>query len=194
MFLINIVLSSETILPEFILLAFLCNICLFFVSSYTKAMHGSQWVRDRRQISLVILSKLKRINFYFPWNHHTTIHFLMISGGDKSRFICLNSLNVRSKIARRSLSTDPRRNVFCFTENTLLQRLISHFQAYVTSVKIFSLFDFDCQGEINSAYNNKRVLSLTLVGILVLRLHVPDNYVVRLLFIDYIHMPLVFTR
>ena len=73
----------------------------------------------------------------------------MISGGDKSRFICLNSLNIRSEIARRSLSTDPRRNVFYFTENTLLQSLISHFQAYVTSVKIFSLFDFDCQGEIN---------------------------------------------
>ena len=44
-----------------------------------------QWMqlRARHQISLVILSELKQINFYFPWNHQNTNGFLIISGGIK---------------------------------------------------------------------------------------------------------------
>ena len=38
-------------------------------------------IRDRLQISFLILSQYMEINFYAPWNHQGTIGFLMISGG-----------------------------------------------------------------------------------------------------------------
>ena len=37
-------------------------------------------IRDRSQISLLISSEFKQINFYFPGNHQETYGFLMISG------------------------------------------------------------------------------------------------------------------
>ena len=60
-------------------------------------------VRGRLQISFLTLSELKRIIFYPPWNHQKAIDFLMISR-ETSSLICVNSLNIRSKIWRRSLT------------------------------------------------------------------------------------------
>ena len=56
-------------------------------------------LRDRLLISLLLLSEL--INFYPPWNHQKTTSFLIISGGNRSCTICLNSLNIRSKTWRQ---------------------------------------------------------------------------------------------
>ena len=56
-------------------------------------------VRDHHEISLLISSDFKRIN-YPLWNHQTTYSFLMISGGWK----LINSLNIKTEIWRRSVS------------------------------------------------------------------------------------------
>ena len=39
------------------------------------------FLKDRLQISLLILSEFKRINFYSPWDHQKTYGVLIISGG-----------------------------------------------------------------------------------------------------------------
>ena len=46
--------------------------------------------------------KNELINFYSPWNHQKNIGFLMIFGGDWSKLLCSNSLNIRNKIWWRS--------------------------------------------------------------------------------------------
>ena len=53
----------------------------FRANSATAGKYGIR-VRDRLQISLLILCEFKRlVNFYSPENHPKTIGFFMISGG-----------------------------------------------------------------------------------------------------------------
>ena len=81
-----------------------CFVLLFPVEIFPESLGVlEQFVRDR-QISLIISSEFKSINFYFPQNHQKIYDILMMSGWTEV-LICLNSLNSRSKIWRRPLQT-----------------------------------------------------------------------------------------
>ena len=55
-----------------------------FNLSFCKFLICSIYLRNRREISLLILSEFKqKIIFYSPWNQQKTYGFLMISGGMK---------------------------------------------------------------------------------------------------------------
>ena len=54
-------------------------------------------IRDRLQISPVLLREFKRINFYSPWNLLKTFGFLIISGRNGSYLIRLNLLVLQVK-------------------------------------------------------------------------------------------------
>ena len=62
-------------------------------------------IKDHLKNSLLILNEYKRINFYFRWNHQKNHRFSDYFKENRSQLISLNSLNVRSEIWRRSLTS-----------------------------------------------------------------------------------------
>ena len=62
------------------------NIPSFNIGLEFRKLFGMSLQRDHLQISLLILSKLKQINFYSALNQHKTYDFLMILLGIKVEY------------------------------------------------------------------------------------------------------------
>ena len=64
-------------------------------------------LKDRFQISLLVIIEFKQINeikFYSPLKSLEILGFSDGFIGNRSELICLNSINIRSEILRRSLN------------------------------------------------------------------------------------------